>query len=105
MHEARCPQASGKFAFVAEPHGLYPALISSQIFSVGPSQMMCFEGVIEILLLPHFLQVFLVQSLYIITAGHFPYSFGGRCTFKADVHSDCLAAESVLLEPENKIRS
>lgn len=99
MHKAKCPQASGKFAFVAELYGLYPALISSQTFCVGPSQMMCCKSVIEILLLPHFLQVFLVQSLYVITAGHFPYSFGGRYTLKADVHSDCLAAEAVLLEP------
>lgn len=99
MHRAKCPQASEKFAFVVELHGLYPALINSQTFSVGPSQMMCCKSVIEILLLPHFFQVFLVQSLYVVTAGHFPYSFGGRYTLEADVHSDCLAAEGVLLEP------
>lgn len=99
MHEAKCPQASEKFAFVAELYGLYPSLISSQTFCVGPSQMMCCKSVIEILLLPHFLQVFLVQSLYVITAGHFSYSFGVRYTLEADVYSDCLAAEGVLLEP------
>lgn len=60
MHKAKYPQASEKFAFVAELYGLYPALISSQTFCVGPSQMMCCKSVIETLLLPHFLQVFLV---------------------------------------------
>lgn len=103
MHAAKCLKASGKFAFEAELYGLYPALISSQTFCVGPSQMMCCKSVIEILLLPHVLQVFfLVQSLYVIAAGHFPYSFGCRYTLEADVHSDCLAAEGVFLEPREQ---
>lgn len=100
MHKAKYPQASGKFAFVAELYGLYPALISSQTFCVGPSQMMCCKSVFETLLLPHFLRLFF--GLYVITAGHFLYSSGGRYTLEADVHSDCLAAEGVLLEPEEQ---
>lgn len=75
------------------------AVISSQTFCVGPSRMMCCKSITEILHLPHFLQVFLVQSLYVITAGHFPYSFEDRYTLETDVRSDCLAAEGVFLEP------
>lgn len=43
-----------------------------------------------------------IFGLYVITAGHFPYSSGGRYTLEADVCSDCLAAEGVLLEPEEQ---
>lgn len=91
MHKAKYPQASEKFAFVAELYGLYPALISSQTlrWPLTYDVLQKHRDTASSSLSPR------IFGLYVITAGHFRYSSGGRYTLEAEVYSDFLATEGV----------